>query len=326
MEQVYITMLQQPLNNANYYAYISNLADLLQNNNMSNHDKHLFVERTLLCLQSQIDNFVLKYNTAINTNYFSEIITNLKNVYFTLFGSMLSNIKQEICERTLTFTDTSTTITYNINKDIRVIYITIIGGGGAGGIGYVRDPYCYTGSGGGGAACFIKKPFLVTKGTSLQIKVGKGGQSNTSVNGENSSVAITTAGETLVITANGGLNGKPSLYDIEHNVTYAEIHGGSGGSNTCIPYLCGTTGCPGTIALPNTTLLTAGNGGASYFSCGGKAGALKQELYGEMDIKPADAEPGTYGSGGGGSIPVVHLDTTKPLSGNGGNGIVILEL
>ncbi len=251
------------------------------------------------------------------------------------------------------FTDTNKIHQYIIPEKINLIFVTIVGGGGAGGIGYCSNQYFYSGGGGGAGACIIKKPIKVEPNLILYIKVGEGGNSKDRKHGESSYIRFCFKSNDNRIKAKGGKNGYPQLKDgCDLDL---KVDGGEGGE-LCYPFLSGnngedgkmiptknyhnnkcykktdynfpgTDGCDGEISFPSGPTSCPGSGGCSvfydggcggtnYFSDGGKCGNNYNSI----------GYDGSYGSGGGGSCPKYKLDFCKKLSGNGGDGIIIIEL
>lgn len=293
------------LNNKIKSSYCSNKKKIIEQNKK--------LDKLEQCIIDKCDNFTLSQNTSY---------------------------PQNIC-----FTDALNIHYYIIPENIKVIFVTIVAGGGAGGIGHCANQYFYSGGGGGAGACIIKKPLYIEPGTTLSIKIGGGGESNTNKTGEDSYIEyIDKCHDPVKITVKGGNNGYPLIIDKDCKKLSGEVQGGEGGK-TCYPYLSGydgcdgklimansynfngVTGCSGEISYPSgpTTIPgdggcslyeDGGNGGTNYFASGGICGSQYNSI----------GENGSFGSGGGGSCPKYKLDFCSQLSGNGGNGIVIIEL
>ena len=248
-----------------------------------------------------------------------------------------------------------------IDKDINLIFITIIGAGGAGGMGCVKDMYYYSGGGGGAGSCYIKKPVEVRNGTILNIKVGKGGTIKDNLDGEDSYVEVNNLyTDNAIVVAQGGKNGCLSYTNALccMDGTCENIHivcGGSGGkNNTCVTCFDGCDGDPGQISVPSQFAANGGNGGTSHFYNGGNGGGNyfnsggiggnylnlnnnviitnpNDPVYPVNPVYPINVDDiivgkdGKYGSGGGGSAPRLNIDINAKLSGDGGNGFVMIE-
>lgn len=230
---------------------------------------------------------------------------------------------------------------YKIPQNINLIFLTMVAGGGAGGIGYCGNQYFYGGAGGGAGSCIIKKPIYIDYESELIVKVGCGGKSNVGKNGEDTYIEYSYKNCKKKICVKGGENGHPKLIDICEKKLSTEITGGCGGKK-CYPDLSGSCGsdgkliigynfggvcgCNGNISYPSGPTTKPGDGGCSlyeegglgghnYFASGGLCGNINNPL----------GEDGVFGSGGGGSIPKYNLDFCSKLSGDGGDGIVIIE-
>jgi len=237
------------------------------------------------------------------------------------------------------FIDAGKIIQYIVPIDIKIIFLSIVGGGGAGGIGYCANQYFYSGSGGGAGACILKKPILLGHCRIINIYVGCGGNSVKGYDGEKSWIEyMNDQGCLEKIIVDGGENGNPKWNNFDGTVS-----GGRGGQN-CYPYLSGGCGDDGKLILPNhhgfkgiegqcgeisfpsgpttntgcggnSILSNGGHGGTNYFSNGGHCG---------NNINPI-GENGSWGSGGGGSCPTYKHKQECQLSGNGGHGFIMIE-
>ena len=221
-------------------------------------------------------------------------------------------------ENYVLFTDTEQYHFYKIKADINVIFVTMVAGGGAGGIGFIDNHYYYAGGGGGAGSCMIGVPLDVKKGAILKIRVGKGGNSASNIDGQNSTVEVLNGDEVeTTLTAYGGKNGKPNR---ESNGLFVKkLEGGKGGNTDLASFTKGNNGENGNISIPSQSPAVAGSGGSSAFSVGGKGGGFKGF---EHNLIGSD---GKFGSGGGGSCPRVVIDTSKKVSGSGGDGMVKIE-
>jgi len=141
--------------------------------------------------------------------------------------------------------------------------------------------------------------------------------------------------ENFMIKVCGGKNGFPHFDDIIKNKILS-VKGGHGGYDCDCSKYCkthfsfdGSDGCDGHISVPSTmcaiggdgassALFKGGKGGGSNFYYGGNGGFITNE---KIQI---EGEDGLHGSGGGGSAPYSY-PKTKKLSGNGGNGFLLME-
>lgn len=185
--------------------------------------------------------------------------------------------------------------TYTPTAGTKMVRVTVTGGGGSGGGSYgTSTSQLISGAGGGGAGTAIKT-LAVTQGAAYPIIVGVGGAS---VSGANSSnVGGNSSFNGTVIGSGGGLAGANST----------NASGGSGGVPTGGDInIRGGNGSDG----QSGTFLFAGNGGASYWGGGGRAGA------------GSGAVGQAYGSGGGGAY---SSSGTALAGGAGMSGIVVIE-
>jgi hypothetical protein len=239
------------------------------------------------------------------------------------------------------FTDTTIQHVLQIPDDVNIIFITCCGGGGAGGCGFIENMFYYSGGGGGGGASIINRPMEVIKGTVITIRVGRGGSCLNERQGEDTVIKINIPHiDEYVIKAQGGENGYPR-YNAKNNNFKEEgkqeysVNGGKGG--TCyLPVYNGCNGMNGNISIPSfvsgnpgnggsSTFCTGGLGGGSIFSPGGTGGCIGTWENKKETICNMNGQPGKYGSGGGGSVPRSKIIMTESISGNGGDGIVIIE-
>ena len=234
------------------------------------------------------------------------------------------------------FTDTEIEHHLHIN-DNTIVYITAVGGGGAGGCGFIDGMYYYSGGGGGSGAYLVECPINITNKANIHIKIGKGGRQDKNINGGDTIIKIIYMdGSTNDIRIGGGKNGNPlisainaqttntgknTILSMHNNPQNISTEGGYGGTSTLPIILSGNKGGSGSVSLPSQSQSTAGSGGSSL---------LIKGLPGTSTDK--FGVDGTYGSGGGGSLPtrtinsiISDLSNKKPLSGNGGDGFVIIR-
>ncbi|ARF10683.1 hypothetical protein Hokovirus_2_210 [Hokovirus HKV1] len=221
-------------------------------------------------------------DNKINEQRYKQIIgeiNNTNNILDTI-NTYKTYITKYFCE----------SATYKLEKETEIIFITMSGGGGAGGIGKIINNRMYNGYGGGGASGFIHYPIAVKKDTTLCITVGKGGDKyKNKGDGEDTIIEFYDSCNKMYfnIVSEGGKGG-------------SEVDAGLGGKNYLIPSFSGQDGIK--------------SGGNSIFGYGGE-----------------DGLDGYNGSGGGGSLALDYEDvitkkkTNCKLSGNGGNGFVIIE-
>jgi len=299
-------------------------------------------------LQDQINALNINYLELVNkqksdTDRYKQIIDELNTLYELIenkndqINNLINNTTKPQVANCISGTNTpNTTILTCTNKVHKIvvnpaaefIFITIVAGGGAGGIGFIKNMYYYSGGGGGAGACFIKKPIQVKKNYMLHIKIGKGGDIVSGKNGEDSYVKVIDSHgkcEYKMVVC-GGKNGYPSYNMVTCDTKNISVNGGLGGSS-CTPCYSGNDGCPGQISVPSQFASHGGNGGCSHFgdggdgggnhfNCGGSGGNYKDAMCGQ---------DGQYGSGGGGSAPKINTNSNIKKSGNGGDGMAIIE-
>lgn len=274
-------------------------------------------------LQLQIDALTENYKKLLEKHHcenirYKQIITELDNLYLIFedhddkVEKISDCIKNGISTANygrMVYTDTSKIHNLIIDADIEMLFLTIVAGGGAGGIGFVKDMYYFSGGGGGAGACYIKKPIKASKNTLLKIKVGKGGYlkgCHKSEHGEDSFVEIfhpqlsctsctsCTSSDSYsntihccdchnqrceLILTKGGKNAHPnnnqvSCYLNNNNdidMCCVEISGGKGGVND---FKCfdGDDGGDGCVSVPSQFAASGGNGGCSCIYEGGCGG------------------------------------------------------
>ena len=187
-----------------------------------------------------------------------------------------------------------------VGPDIPMVWLTMIGGGGAGGIG--QNGSMFSGGGGGGAgAALVSVPIAVNSRQSLQLFVGQGGTAS-NPDGQDSIVRLYDVNNNLIsqFTAQGG---KGALFDVA----------GASGVASAKHVLSGDNGAAGSIVMPSMGSAPGGNGGSSFFAAGG-LGALTA-TNGSLT-----GTNGVNGSGGGGSA------IGSSAGGNGGNGFIRITI
>lgn len=330
--------------------------------NFVSEKQNSFMNGLLNHVQTKIDELKKKNSSLTDKKYYSSLIDGIKGFYNKLFMQVTCNIqKTKDCVKII-YDDPTKLHEYNINHDISTMFVTLIGGGGAGGIGYINNNSMYvSGGGGGGGACITQKAIRISKGSKLEIKVGRGGSYNSlSANGETTCLKIIyPSGASTLLSCEGGKAGHPSLaYE-------RKFVGGNGGK--CIenspsriyksdlfeiiignnPHVCitndlncidvndlffssanGENGLNGGISFPCQQIINGGDGGSSLFSSGGKGGHVNINLIDDslqIDKQSLIGHNGSLGSGGGGSVPLSIIDPSVQCSGNGGHGCVFIH-
>jgi hypothetical protein len=305
-------------------------------------------------IQLQINDINKKYleiKKILNNNndQYINVIKELNNLY-NITSENINMIKKccdDKCDKnnlTNIYDDPTKvyTITYT-NKNPKTILITAVGGGGAGGVGNIVGQYYYSGGGGGAGACIIQHPVKLIKDTIITINVGQGGCSKSGAIATDSYIEIKYPnGDKEIIIASHGECGKSTcdkiikmnkMYNGSTNITMEilneYIQPGSGGISKIQKILDGQDGMPGNISIPSFISLIGGAGGNSVLYVGGTGGSNLMSSGGLGGTKETlIGYDGSYGSGGGGSLPISFLsthDTNEKYSGNGGNGIVIIS-
>lgn len=314
---------------------LQNYKDKMENNNKCSHnqDKNI-INHEIKKIKNKNKIYDERYKQIINEiNNINQIIKyDHEKIYKNI--QKINNIKIPRSNKNREiFEDYDKIIHYKINKDINTIFITIVGGGGAGGIGFINDVYYYSGGGGGAGSCLVKKPIKVKINYKLKICVGKGGTYNSNSNNTIVKVYNECDKKIETIIAEGGKNGYPTI-DMINEIIHCKkkfnvndiVKGGSGGKSMLCESLDGKNGNDGGFALPCQISSYGGTGGNCMFFKGGNGGNNMLNNGGESGDKYyINGEDGCYGSGGGGSYPRSIIDQKSKLSGNGGNGFVLIE-
>lgn len=191
----------------------------------------------------------------------------------------------------------------DIPLGVKEIFLSLVGGGGAGGLGVIKDGISFSGGGGGAGHGFGSIPIKITDNSvvTLECKIGKGGNGVTPPGG-NTSVNIVVNGNVYTCLIGGG--GHPGGNGFTNN-------GGLGGvlNGQNVRAKGGVKGSANITSYPPI----GGSGGASLFAAGGKGTSYHMRDHSESN--------GKWGSGGGGKIPTSPYETPT----KGGDGFVIVE-
>ena len=108
-------------------------------------------------MKNQCDDLIHENN--INNLRYKQLLKEIDNMYLLLENNISkccdtvndSNIESSsgTCVNTLIYKYKLETQTHVIDKSANFIYITAVGAGGAGGVGFIKDMYYYSGGGGG---------------------------------------------------------------------------------------------------------------------------------------------------------------------------------
>ena len=191
----------------------------------------------------------------------------------------LSKLNLKINQNSYLYTDVTKKHTLNIAENVKIIYITAIAGGGAGGIGFINGMYYYSGGGGGGGSCMVKKPIHVVEHTVININVGRGGSQMENIDGGDTIIEIIYPNNDKdVLCIAGGKNACPTKDIIINKNNYVNtssnansnlVLGGTGGISSTTALFNGDVGNNGNISVPSQPIPTAGDGGSTIMSNGG---------------------------------------------------------
>lgn len=215
-----------------------------------------------------------------------------------------------------TYTETGKIHRLGIVRNISKIFVTLIGAGGAGGLGYISNNYYYSGGGGGSGAYARRIPVEVHDGYVVFIVVGKGGNLSERRDGDETYVQVLDRNGNPIrkISASGAGNGHP------HTLDDTLVDGGNAAMDNGAYFRDGLPGNNGHVSLPSQANIVGGNGADSGYAKGGIGGGTQTND--EIQFIGGD---GSFGSGGGGSSPKPNIDLNEKLSGNGGDGFVMIE-
>lgn len=198
-------------------------------------------------------------------------------------------------------TDKITYIPKNTNFVVpgssKQIFISMVAGGGRGGVGTIQDGMFIAGGGGGAGGACSRIPFFNDGYVSFDCRIGKGGTvdnpngGDTEVNIYINKVYFTTYSVKGGKAANGSI-------------------GGLGGKGYYT--FNGMNGIDGETSL-SSQIPVAGDGGASIHFNGGVGMTY--------DMINNSKTNGSWGSGGGGGLP----GADQSIIGNGGDGFIIIE-
>lgn len=177
------------------------------------------------------------------------------------------------------------------------IFISMVGGGGRGGVGLIHNGLFIAGGGGGAGGACSRIPFYSEGCVSFDCRVGKGGDEE-HTNGNDTEVDIYIDDVfTTTFSVKGGKAADGKL-------------GGNGGRGYYL--FNGLDGNDGSTCL-SSHIPIAGDGGSSIHYNGGNG-----MTYDMIDNSQTN---GNWGSGGGGGLP----EAESSLIGDGGNGFIVIE-
>jgi len=325
-DQVINNTSESSINSTNIITNIVNINDSISSNNDYLLSQIILLKENINSLTNELTKL------KIHNHYLNDYINNIMDNHIDNTG--LCGCKNRLTSsNSVLYTETNVIHEFIVPESVCIMFVTMVGGGGAGGIGCYDDQYYYSGGGGGAGACYIKKPIFVTPCTKIYIKVGMGGNINNDCCGQDTYIEYTYCNETIKLVVCGGKNGNCdiSIINKKLNGISISVNGGSGGQGIQI-ILNGNNGEPGQVSPPSnpymslTFNIAAGRGGNSIMNIGGKGGSnyFSSGGLGGNNVNFI-GQDGQFGSGGGGSAPRMNIDCSMKLSGNGGNGLVILE-
>lgn len=272
-------------------------------------------------IQSRTDVALSKFKKRIRSS-----IKEIVNKRIAVNNKKIRHMIDVVCKKNL---DSGSYFFSSVKKEIKIkflksaiVKVIMVGGGGAGGIGFDRFGYYICGSG-GDAGCyqtFVCKPCA---GNVWKIVIGKGGIAKPAIEPTSTYLTIDDKSE---YAASAGANGLPTISQVKQCMSATSIDevdfagllkrrlnvDVANGINCC-----GSTGNgqPGSISGPSAKCQPGCGGFHLYTGLYGRA-ADKCNLVGYN---------GSYGSGGGGSY-CRDLNGEEQLSGNGGNGYILIKV
>jgi len=300
------------------------------------------VSQTSVSINETVKGTYIFYVTSLSNDIESEksnmVIISTENNYSIDDISVSPEVSISNNGKTITFLQNGTITFFCPNISINV---TCVGGGGGGGGG----AYSRGGGGGGGGGGQITQINFVSAAIQYSVLVGTGGSaglpgSSSSINGgngKNGESSSITGGITL-ITAIGGNGGNGGV----------DINGGDGGTggNSGTGGIGGNSG-PGGFGInggggggggysgsnrvggdgsTNGSLgYGSGGGGGGGDSISGGIGGTNAGNGSQNDSNAASGNQNTGGGGGGGKSGNGDINTTWS-GGQGGSGVVILEI
>lgn len=326
--------------------YIKNKCECKKNKEVTCIKKYVpYKDLQIECMKEQCSSLISENN--MNIERYKQLLKEIDNMYILLEN--VSTLKCECsggspidcpgesstgtCSNTKIFKYKAQVQIFSFPLNVTFAYISAVGGGGAGGVGFIKDMYYYSGGGGGAGSCIIKKPIKIVPNTIVKVIIGKGGvaskdEQDKQKGGDTIIEFIYPNGSTKIFILKGGWNGHPYFSEVGKTLSNSiAVKPGEGGKDDCgLTFLSGSDGCPGTITIPSQIAACGGKGGSSLMGGGGKGGGNYFSSGGSGGKNSSDnlyGENGEFGSGGGGSVPRFIHDSI--LSGNGGDGIVIIE-
>lgn len=257
---------------------------------------------------------IIRAGAAGTWKLFKSLVTN--NTAAIVEGSNWSEVatKSDITVIFATYAANGTyAVTVPANKT-RVVIRQIGGGGGGlhcqtqGSVGNLT----YASGAGGGSGAYAEWQYIVTPGSTISIIVGSGGLSDAA------GVATTVTIGSVYCTTNGGLPGKYNSGN-----SSAGGQGGTISTSSGLNLIASIQGGWGSDGMTNQFLF-AGNGAASFFGGGGRAGVGATPA-GTTQANSAGNAGRAPGSGGGGAYSPNLESATFYFGGQGADGAVFLE-
>lgn len=224
--------------------------------------------------------------------------------------STLSGIDSYRYVDTLYFTSSGTFVKADYPW-LRALKVTVVGGGGSGAAASATSAG-QTSSGGGGGSGGYAEAFVLESSLSASETVICGAGASGGSGGNGSTGGSSSFGS--LVAADGGQGG---LFIGASSTTGVVRRGGLGGDATVGDFT--VRGTPGemTLTVALKTQVAPGNGGSSVYGGGGLADARNIS---------SDGQNGDSPGGGGAGAGSVQSNATARTGGDGGNGIVIVEL
>ena len=222
---------------------------------------------------------------------------------------------------TLYFTSsgTFTKASYPWLRAIRV-FVTGGGGGGGGGESATGSGQLSVGGGGGGGATAVKFLLASSLGASETVTVGGGGAGG-SEDGTDGTASSFATGEAYEVTADPGEAGGWIGGGISKGTGVIFGNPGDGGKDGsgADHYIPGQQGEMGFDSGQVNSRVKRAGGGASHFGFGG-------DSVWTASSGSFDGVDGGDGGGGGGGGAMTENQTTVAVGGDGGNGVLHIEL
>lgn len=218
----------------------------------------------------------------------------------TIIDNTVIDIREGLISKTNKTIFATETNDYHVPLGTKQFYISMVAGGGAGGLGDIKGDLFHSGGGGGAGGCYSRIPVKIENKSPIKLHctIGKGG---TRDHHDGTDTVVQIYVNNILYTTLNVIGGKGGGGGTSND-------GGEGGPGLNI---FNGNGEKGTVNL-SRHVPKGGKGGSSIFYNGGKGMTY--------NIQNKEECNGKWGSGGGGSIPLIENQTN-----NGGDGIVTIE-